>query len=145
MVRVGDREFVLADIPGLIEGAHEGLGLGDRFLGHLERTEVLLHLVDATGEHAGRAYRTVRHELDAYGAGLSDKPEIVALTKVDAVDPETLKAQAAKLRRASGRAPLKLSAVAGTGVPDTLNRLLHAIDAHKQATRAAEPAPAWQP
>ena len=90
VVRVGDREFVLADIPGLIEGAHEGLGLGDRFLGHLERCNVLLHLVDATGDHAGQVYKTIRHELEAYGAGLTEKPEIVALSKVDAVDPDTL-------------------------------------------------------
>ena len=103
-MRVGDREFVLADIPGLIEGAHEGLGLGDRFLGHVERCNVLLHLVDATGEHAGQAYKTIRHELEAYGAGLVDKPEIVALSKVDAVDPETLKSQMARLKRAAGNA-----------------------------------------
>ena len=97
---VDGREFVLADIPGLIEGAHEGHGLGDRFLGHVERCGALLHLVDATGEHAGRAYRTVRQELDAYGAGLAEKPEIVALSKIDAVDAETLKQQIERLRRA---------------------------------------------
>src|SRR5437764_1422476 len=81
VVRVDTREFVLADIPGLIEGAHEGVGLGDRFLGHIERCRVLLHLVDGTGEDAGEAYRTVRRELEAYGQGLTDKPEIVALNK----------------------------------------------------------------
>ncbi len=145
VVRVGDREFVLADIPGLIEGAHEGLGLGDRFLGHLERTEVLLHLVDATGDHAGRAYKTIRHELESYGAGLDDKPEIVALTKVDAVDAETLKSQMAKLKRAAGRTPLKLSAVAGTGMPEALGLLLRTIDAHKAAAAPKEKAAAWQP
>ena len=79
VVESDGREFVLADIPGLIEGAHEGAGLGDRFLGHIERCRVLLHLVDGTGEHAGEAYKTVRAELDAYGQGLADKPEIVAL------------------------------------------------------------------
>ena len=78
---------MLADIPGLIEGAHEGAGLGDRFLGHVERCRVLLHLVDGTGEHAGEAYKTVRAELDAYGDGLADKPEIVALNKADALTP----------------------------------------------------------
>ncbi len=145
VVRVSDKEFVLADIPGLIEGAHEGLGLGDRFLAHLERTNVLLHLVEATGEHAGKAYRTIRRELEAYGAGLTDKPEIVALSKVDAVDPETLKSQLAKLKRACGRTPLKLSAVAGTGVPDALRQVLHTIETRKQAARDAEPAPAWRP
>ena len=87
------REFVLADIPGLIEGAHEGAGLGDRFLGHVERCRVLLHLVDATGEHAGKAYKTVRSELEAYGGDLADKIEIVALNKIDAVTPDDLKEQ----------------------------------------------------
>ena len=146
VVRVGDREFVLADIPGLIEGAHEGLGLGDRFLGHLERCAVLLHLIEATGEHAGRAYRTIRHELEAYGNGLVDKPEIVALSKVDAVDAETLKSQLAKLKRASGQTPIKLSAVSRAGVAEALGRLLQTIDA--QRARAADPAAAeavWEP
>ena len=95
VVESDGREFVLADIPGLIEGAHEGTGLGDRFLGHIERCRVLLHLVDGTGEHAGEAYKTVRAELEAYGEGLADKPEIVALTKVDAMTPEDIKQQAA--------------------------------------------------
>ena len=88
VVRADEREFVLADIPGLIEGAHEGAGLGDRFLGHVERCRALLHLVDGTSEHAGRAYKLVRRELEAYGHGLADKPEIVALSKADALDPE---------------------------------------------------------
>src|ERR671921_462855 len=101
VVHVDGRDFVLADIPGLIAGAHEGAGLGDRFLGHIERCRVLLHLVDGTSEHAGRAYKTVRAELDAYGEGLADKPEIVALNKADALTPEELKQQAARLKRAS--------------------------------------------
>src|SRR5919201_444603 len=83
VVNSDGREFVLADIPGLIEGAHEGSGLGDRFLGHIERCRVLLHLVDGTGKHAGRDYKTVRAELDAYGNGLADQHEIVALSKID--------------------------------------------------------------
>ena len=91
---------MLADIPGLIEGAHEGHGLGDRFLGHVERCGALVHLVDATGEHAGAAYRTIRRELEAYGGGVAEKPEIVALSKVDAVDEETLKTQNERLKRA---------------------------------------------
>src|SRR3954467_586492 len=117
VVGVDGREFVLADIPGLIEGAHEGLGLGDRFLGHVERCRVILHLVDGTGEHAGNAYKTVRAELEAYGQGLEDKHEIVALTKIDAMTPELIKSQAAKLKRASKKTPLLLlSAQAGKGV-----------------------------
>jgi len=144
VVRLGDREFVLADIPGLIAGAHEGLGLGDRFLGHLERCNVLLHLVDATGDHAGQVYKTIRHELEAYGAGLTEKPEIVALSKVDAVDAETLKTQAARLKRAAKRAPLTLSAVSGAGMTGALGALLQAIDEHRREAAAVE-APAWQP
>jgi len=102
-VRRDEREFVLADIPGLIEGAHEGHGLGDRFLGHVERCRALLHLIDATGEHAGRDYKTVRRELAAYGAELDAKPEIVALSKIDAVGAEHLKKQRERLKRAMPR------------------------------------------
>ena len=145
VVRVGDREFVLADIPGLIEGAHEGLGLGDRFLGHVERCNVLLHLVDATGEHAGQAYKTIRRELDAYGAGLLDKPEIVALSKVDAVDAETLKTQMARLKRAAKRTPMKISAVSGAGMPELLGLLLRQIDVHRTTSAEMATAPGWRP
>src|SRR6202008_5149507 len=98
VVNAQGREFVLADIPGLIEGAHEGAGLGDRFLGHVERCRVLLHLVDGLSEDAGHAYRTVRGELEAYGHGLADKPEILALTKSDALAPEDLKRQVGRLK-----------------------------------------------
>ncbi len=98
-------EFVLADIPGLIEGAHEGGGLGDRFLGHVERCRVLLHLVDGTGEHAGEAYETVRAELEAYGQGLTDKPEIVALNKADAMTPRQLKQRVRARARRRARRP----------------------------------------
>ena len=93
VVEIDGREFVLADIPGLIEGAHEGVGLGDRFLGHVERCRVLLHLVDGTGGDAGAAYKTVRAELAAYGNGLADKPEIVALNKADALSADEIKQQ----------------------------------------------------
>ncbi|MFZ4533606.1 MAG: GTPase ObgE, partial [Alsobacter sp.] len=127
VVRVDGREFVLADIPGLIEGAHAGLGLGDRFLGHIERCRVLLHLVDGTGEHAGKAYKVVRAELDAYGHGLAEKAEIVALTKTDALDPETLKQQRMRLKRAAKREPLLLSAASGQGVEAGLRALLAVI------------------
>ncbi|WP_371348105.1 GTPase ObgE [Ancylobacter sp. IITR112] len=128
VVKVDGREFVLADIPGLIEGAHEGVGLGDRFLAHIERCRVLLHLVDGTSEHAGKAYKTVRAELDAYGAGLEDKPEIVALTKIDSLDAETLKAQMDRLKRAAKKKPLALSAATGEGVREALRALLGIID-----------------
>src|SRR6185312_1249509 len=98
------------------------------FLGHIERCRVLLHLVDGTGEHAGEAYKTVRAELDAYGAGLADKPEIVALSKIDAMTPEQIKSQAAKLKRAAKRSPLLISAPIGNGVVDAKRALLKIID-----------------
>ncbi|HVB89054.1 MAG TPA: GTPase ObgE [Beijerinckiaceae bacterium] len=134
VTRVDEREFVLADIPGLIEGAHEGHGLGDRFLGHVERCRVLLHLVDATGENAGAAYRTVRAELAAYGAELAAKPEIVALSKVDAADPAKIEAQKRRLRRAmlghgpaanAGSKPslLMLSSATRSGLTEALRAL----------------------
>jgi GTP-binding protein len=128
VVRIDQREFVLADLPGLIEGAHEGTGLGDRFLGHTERCRVLLHLVDGTGEDAGTAYRTIRAELEAYGQGLADKPEIVALSKADALSPEQIETQVARLEGAAGRSPFVLSSQSGRGVPEVLRALLRAID-----------------
>ena len=127
VVRVDGREFVLADSPGLIEGAHEGHGLGDRFLGHVERCRVLLHLVDGTTEHAGKAYKIIRKELEAYGGGLSDKPEILALSKADALSPELLKEQVARLKRAAKRAPLVLSAASGQGVQEALRQLFEVV------------------
>jgi GTP-binding protein len=145
VVAIDGREFVLADIPGLIEGAHEGAGLGDRFLGHIERCRVLLHLVDATSEHAGKAYKTVRRELEAYGAGLGDKPEIVGLSKTDAVDAETLKAQTDRLKRAAKRKPLLLSAASGAGVTEALRAVLSVIDAAKASEAQVQPAAAWAP
>lgn len=137
VVRARAREFVLADIPGLIEGAHDGVGLGDRFLGHVERCRVLLHLVDGTCDHAGKAYKMVRKEIEAYGHGLAEKPEIVALAKVDALDPDTRKEQMARLKRAAKRTPLALSATSGEGVEAALVALLAVID----EARAAEPKP----
>jgi GTP-binding protein len=129
VVSVDSREFILADIPGLIEGAHDGVGLGDRFLGHVERCRVLLHLVDGTCEHAGKAYRTVRDELAAYGHGLTGKREIVALNKADALLPEQLKEQIARLKHAAKTAPLVISAVTHQGVPQVLRALSNTIDA----------------
>jgi GTP-binding protein len=145
VVAVDGREFVLADIPGLIAGAHEGAGLGDRFLGHIERCRVLLHLIDATGEHAGKAYKTVRRELEAYGAGLAEKPEIVALSKIDAVDAETLKAQTDRLKRAAKRKPLLLSSASHMGVTEALRALASEIDEAKASERQADATPAWAP
>jgi GTP-binding protein len=146
VVRVDEREFVLADIPGLIEGAHEGLGLGDRFLGHVERCRVLLHLVDATSEHAGKSYKIVRAELDAYGNGLEDKPEIVALSKADAVTPEVLKEQKARLKRAAKKEPMVISAASGQGVQDALRAILSiATEAQQIEVAASKPAEEWHP
>jgi GTP-binding protein len=143
VVRTDGREFVLADIPGLIEGAHEGVGLGDKFLAHVERCRVLLHLVDGTSEHAGKAYKLVRAELEAYGHELADKPEIVALSKADALDSETLKSQTAKLKRAAGKTPLVLSSASRKGMPEALRALQEAIEAGRAAEAPA--AEAWQP
>jgi GTP-binding protein len=143
VVSVDSREFVLADIPGLIEGAHEGAGLGDRFLGHVERCRVLLHLVDGTGEHAGEAYKTVRAELEAYGHELVDKPEIVALNKADALTPEQLKQQTARLKRAAKKTPLVISGVSGQGVTDALRALVKMINRSSEHEQPAEAA--WHP
>jgi GTP-binding protein len=128
VARVDAREFVIADIPGLIEGAHEGIGIGDRFLGHVERTRVLLHLVSAQEEHPGKVYKTVRAELEAYGHGLAEKPEIVALSQVDTLDADARKKKAAALKRACGRAPILLSAVSREGVEETLRALIAIVE-----------------
>ena len=124
VVYIDGGEFVLADIPGLIEGAHEGHGLGDRFLGHLERCGVLLHLVDGTQEDVLGAYRTVRDELIAYGGGLAAKTEIVALNKCDALDDDSIARQIKALANVAGTENiLTLSGVAGTGIQGALRRL----------------------
>jgi GTP-binding protein len=138
VVRVDDREFVMADLPGLIEGASEGAGLGHRFLAHVERCAVILHLVDATEEDVVGAWRTVRRELKTYGNGLDGKQEITALSKSDAVPPRDLAAKKAKLARASRGPVLTLSGVSGAGVPAAMAALLACIDAAR--AEAAEPA-----
>jgi GTP-binding protein len=147
VVRVDNREFVLADLPGLIEGAHEGVGLGDRFLGHTERCRVLLLLVDGTGEDAGADYKTVRAELEAYGHGLTDKPEIVALSKSDSMTPEAIKKQLAKLKKAAKKTPVLLSAASGQGVTDVLRELFKIVTAAGGGSEDAKEAKeaAWQP
>src|SRR5579863_10425654 len=143
---IDGREFVLADIPGLIEGAHEGVGLGDRFLGHIERCRVLLHLVDGTAEHAGKAYQTVRAELEAYGGGLADKPEVVALTKADALGADEIKEQVAALQHAIKKDPLVISAISGAGIAEVLRALLKVIDqARHRAVAPSSLDAAWHP
>ena len=145
VVGVDGREFVLADIPGLIEGAHEGSGLGDRFLGHIERCRVLLHLVDGTAGDAAEAYKTIRAELSAYGHGLADKPELVALNKADAMSPAEIKRQAARLARAAKKSPLVVSGVSGEGITEVLRALFEIIErAQRGSSLSAQPA-AWQP
>ncbi len=136
VARIDGREFVIADIPGLIEGAHEGVGIGDRFLGHVERTRVLLHLVSAQEESPGKAYKTVRAELEAYGHGLAEKAEIVALSKIDILDPDARKKKVASLKRAAGRAPLLLSAVTGEGVEAVLRALMAVVAEARDAVVA---------
>ncbi len=129
VARIDAREFVLADIPGLIEGASEGVGLGDRFLGHVERTRVLLHLVSAQVESPGKAYKTVRRELEAYGHGLAEKPEVVALSQADTLDDDARKKALASLKRACGRPPVLLSSATGEGVQTVLRALMGEIEA----------------
>jgi GTP-binding protein len=146
VVRVDTTDFVLADIPGLIEGAHEGAGLGDRFLGHVERCAVLMHLVDATLDDPAEAYQIIRGELDAYGAGLEEKPEIVALTKADAVPPDELKKKAKALAKAAGVKPLVLSAVTGDGMKPALRQIATVVKAARAKRNAPEPQDAgWRP
>jgi GTP-binding protein len=148
VVRIDGYDFVLADIPGLIEGAHEGAGLGTRFLGHVERCRVLLHLVDITGDDPAAAYRTVRAELEAYGGGLAEKPEVVALSKADALPEKERKKAVKALAKAAGATPLVLSAASGEGVDTALRLLVRTIAASKSADPNKVPAEkeeAWKP
>jgi GTP-binding protein len=139
-------EFVLADIPGLIEGAHEGKGLGDTFLGHVERCAVLLHLVDGTSETPVEDWRVIEGELQAYGAGLADKPRVLALNKVDALTEEKADDAAAALAAASGMPVHRMSGVTGYGVPEVLRALRAVIGAARRGVSGAERAPeSWRP
>ena len=142
--------FVMADIPGLIEGASDGAGLGTKFLGHVERTAVLIHLIDGTAENPAEAWRTIRGELDAYGAGLESKFELVVLNKADALDPETRKARIKELKKATGQAPHVISGVSGEGVTELLRAAWRQVEIQRrdEAVAAADPdAPqeAWRP
>lgn len=132
VVKAGDMDFVLADIPGLIEGAHEGHGLGDRFLGHVERTSVLLHLIDCTQDDIVGAYNTIRNELHEYDPRVSDKPEIIALNKADALGDELAEDQRKTLEDAIGKPVLCMSAVSGQNVDKILFQLGHIVTEHKR-------------
>jgi GTP-binding protein len=147
VVRAGDVDFMLADIPGLIEGASEGAGLGDRFLGHIERCRVLLHLVDATSPDVASDYKTVRRELKAYGGGIDKKKEIVALSKIDALDETTLAERRDALKKAARKTPLLLSAVSGAGVKEALFALAREISRSNAAEEEADRDTSghWQP
>jgi GTP-binding protein len=146
---VGGEEFVMADIPGLIEGAHEGAGLGDRFLGHVERCGAILHLVDGTAEDVAQAWRLVRHEIESYGHGLAELPEYVALNKCDALTSEAAADKSAALAAACAAPVAPLSGVSGQGLDDMLKELLHRVGEQRQQQQpaAAEAAAAagWQP
>ncbi|HET7335546.1 MAG TPA: GTPase ObgE [Rhizomicrobium sp.] len=135
MVRIDGNDFVLADLPGLIEGAHEGVGLGDRFLGHAERCHVVLHLIDGTESEIVAAYKTIRGELEAYGNGLDNKPEIVALNKIDAIDKASLTKKKRALEKACGHEVHLLSGVSGAGVDEILRALASEIAAQRTAAR----------
>lgn len=128
VARIDGREFVIADIPGLIEGAHEGVGIGDKFLGHVERTRVLLHLVSAREEDVAKTYRTIRDELAAYGNGLDEKREVVALSQVDILTPEERAEKMSELAKAVGRPVLALSGVTREGLEGALRMLMINID-----------------
>jgi GTP-binding protein len=145
-VRHKGREFVLADIPGLIEGAAEGAGIGDRFLGHVERTRLLLHLVDASGEDPAEAYRIVRDELASYGAGLDLKTEIVALTKADMLDGEMLADVSSAVQEAAGSKPFPVSAPLEEGIEPLLDAVIRDLSVAREEEREeAEAERPWSP
>ena len=141
-VVIDDDSFVIADIPGLIEGAHEGAGLGDRFLGHIERSGVLIHLVDGTEEDVAAAYNTIRKELDAYGQGLESRPEILCLNKADALTEDVLAERRALLEAAAGRPVTVTSGASGLGVKDVLRAAWQEVRAARQRLAEHDEAPA---
>lgn len=139
------QRFVMADIPGLIEGAADGAGLGTRFLGHIERCKVLLHLIDGTQDDVAGAYRTIREELTSYGADLSGKPEVLALNKADALGPELAAEQAAKLEAEAGVKPLIISGVSGDGVKTALRQVARHLDILLEEEEDGGADPEWSP
>ena len=146
MVRITGCDFLVADLPGLIEGAHEGARLGARFLGHAERTSVVLHLIDGTQSEIVRAYRTIRGELESYGHGLGEKSEIVVLNKADAIDKVALARKRAALTKAVGHDVFVMSGVSGEGVDAVLRALARKIEAGRSKTRRrTEPTRSWAP
>jgi len=146
VVSTDDHEFVLADIPGLVEGAHEGVGLGHRFLGHVERCQILLHLVDGTAENPAQNWKTIRDELNAYNAELGQKREITAISKIDAIEPDRLEEIKSELKAAGVKEVIALSAVTGTNMADTLRQLYVIIEQSKAAKiEAAQEPKSWQP
>ena len=145
VVRVNTTDFVVADLPGLIEGAHEGAGLGDKFLGHAERCNAILHLIDGTQSEIVKSYKTIRGELEAYGHGLSDKPEILVLNKTDAIAKPALAKKRAALEKASGESVFVMSGVSGDGVDEVLRTLAKLIDTSRKPARKIESARRWTP
>jgi len=145
VVGVDNAEFVVADIPGLIEGAHEGRGLGDLFLGHVERCAVLLHLIDGTVGDVVEDYRTIIHEVEAYGPALSEKPRLTVLNKIDALSAEDLAEKTAALEAVAGPV-MAMSGAAHTGLIEVLRALRSRIDADRLRLRADKEEPeTWQP
>ncbi|HEY0275082.1 MAG TPA: GTPase, partial [Paenirhodobacter sp.] len=142
VVGVDGKELVMADIPGLIEGASEGRGLGDQFLGHVERCSVLLHLVDGTSSTITKDYRTIIGELEAYSPKLAAKPRITALNKIDALDPKTLASRKRSLEKAVEGPVYLMSGVSRQGVPEVLRRIWTEIEAGRQVVEEDQP---WQP
>ena len=134
-----DNEFVIADIPGLIEGAHAGHGLGTRFLGHVERTRVLLHVIDGTQDDVVTAYKTIRGELEAYGQGLADRPEIIVINKIDALGPELAEDQQKTLSEAIGQEVHLMSAAAHMGTDEILSKIWHQIVEGREAEKIPAP------
>ncbi len=149
VVKAADNSFVLADIPGLIEGANEGVGLGTRFLGHIERCAVLLHLIDVTGDDLVRDYRIIRKELKDYGPGIGNKLEIIAFNKIDAISEKDLARKLADFKKRLKKPPILMSGATGKNVDDTMKRLLTVIQAHRKAERAHDgpgiEVEAWRP